>query len=1174
MDTDAPPLKGAQKRTRDNFFQYDEGLFPIDGSAGYGKSTTLERIAAEAFDRVAESTPSPEQSICVVSFSREDAASIAPGIEGVLTAFADPDQDTERTIDQERAEWLQRRVRRSKHIGTVDSIFRLVFQRIHPVCGFSEMPSVNDDSHLADLRADCIDDLRERERLAPLFKRLDAAYPSGQTDDTAADSNESVVDHLLESARREKRARRLTDAEFRDRLNSSIDQAYPNGEPSSFSDVVRDVEAFFGDEAVATFKQQHEDEEGTVVKREQACLAAWRERVDDFCTVLKAYEAAYDQYCRKQGMLTHLDVTYLVAEFFDTEGCDDVTTGDVAAPAASGDDEPATSDIQEFREHVRHRYEKHLQTLLIDEAQDISVAQHDALGQLVPDDARVIIFGDISQCVYGWRDGWPELFARAVEQGQYFGRTWPIHKPERAFRTYRMRPDISAAIDAVFQEVFTDPIRGAQARPGDEYHLTDAERNTSTGTSVHIAAYRGAGIPGSPQWFEESELDPLANYIHGFLVGDQHNTADEPCDSMTVLFRNRTNMSSLAARLEQKGHRVADASQRLFETDLVALVTAVVEWLVDPFDTERTRALIEETDIFTNGRGDDPSPTEIFEDYGYRLDDVATDDTLPSDIAIFVNALTTLREQQYRHSCDPGTLVIEHVVETLTLRTDPFDQVDDERRCLSIIDTLLESVRQWEATDRYSVRELAGVLRQYTDDPSKGPSVPVSDGHSYDVVFCNIHNMKGDEDDTICIADLSQSLGTYGPHDDSFIARGETLALRPPETASPVSVMQQDTPRDQSSQSLRWTSFQWIDGSPPRIAGPPVFSDVALAHRAEEWRVLYVAMTRARDHLILSLPNETTTLDTPAPDSWIKTIWNSLDLPSTLSANTFETSLDRCGTRHTLEIGALDVPHQPPRIERTPTPTPRCARTPASLQTGFTPRFINGSDFHLLTSDFENHWRDYLKGKTLSGDRTENDVGSEIDLPFEAVSPDVFGTVAHKVLATAAARRLPTETLENCADPLDTKLRSALDAHAPAATEKEREKVATVIRETVCPQFADTDTWVRLQKSRAVYVEEPLDGMLNIGDHTVETRNAADIVSQGPDGMWYVDELKTVLTAPDDVMRNSHSLQATFYRELLEKQIEDDSTVTACVTLTGQSADSTVATPPIVSIQTWLERLA
>ncbi|WP_254278615.1 UvrD-helicase domain-containing protein [Haloarcula marina] len=1141
--SDAPPsLEGAQARIRDAFVAHDSGLFVLACPAGFGKSTTVERVAAEALAGAdAGGVACPERRLSVVSFSREDAGSIEPGMHAAIDTLAEDDADS-LVGDAATADRLHRRLRRSEYVGTIDKILGIAFRDIAAELGFAEMPTVGNDALLSTVRESCRAAVRTSAAHGDTFARVAREYADEDSDPA------TVLGELLEAAREAKRERRLDDHEFRRRLRATVKDAYPDGPPEDFQDLRADVEQFYDANTAETFENSYEGSEAEAVSRDRECYDTWTARVEEFCTLVTAYERAYDDACRERGVLAHGDVAYWVAAFFDPD--DDAAGGG-----------PETDP--EFRERVRERHAAHFETLVIDEAQDVSVVQHDALAALVPDDARVLLAGDVNQCIYAWRNARPDLFARAARTGRYFGGEWSVHVTERGQRTYRMRPDVTAAVDAVFADVFADETRGGGVDIGDPYAPISTAREGTTTPSVHVATYRPTGIPGSATWFERGEAPVLAGYIESVLAADPF---EDGTDSVTVLFDTRSNMDALAARLENRGLSVANASEYLFATPLVELVCAVVRWLQDPFDPERTKALMSDDAV--------PLPTETVADAGPDIsgvDAARLDDTESA----FVDGLRELASRRARHTADPGSIVVEDVVETLELATDPFDRVEDPPRSLATLDSLLAHVRDWEGEDRYTMADLAAVLGSYRDDPKSGPLVPAGDADAYDVVFRTMHNMKGDEDEVVCLADLSRPLGARGPHSETFVAHGETLALAPPPTVSRTPV---DGGRDGHSgdfdflgeRSLRWATTHWVEnGDGERLAGPPGLADVAAAHRADRWRLLYVAMTRARDHLVLSLPRPG--WSAPPRDSRIETLQRALGYDRVPDGDTYRTTVPCPGGRRELTVGVNDVPMVSGSGSAPGRPTPRAALSPRETQTGWTPRYVNASTLYPLASDPDRHRLAHLLGRALHTDR--DDTAADLALPLDDIGPDAVGTVVHDVLARAVDERVSTATLRACEGTLADALDASVRENGPGATRSERDAVCEYVRNTICRQFADTETWARLRASERRYVEDSLDAVLRVDGLDIETQNRVDVVSVAPDGTWYVDDLKVLLASPDDETRARYDLQTSVYGWLLRRQLPDGIEVVPALTHLGESVDTRRPTPPKRSIEAWLSGL-
>ncbi|MFC7165261.1 hypothetical protein [Halospeciosus flavus] len=286
----------------------------------------------------------------------------------------------------------------------------------------------------------------------------------------------------------------------------------------------------------------------------------------------------------------------------------------------------------------------------------------------------------------------------------YFGVDWDTHETARAARTYRSRPDVAAAVDAVFADVFDDPARGDAGSLSVDYPHLVPDRDPVDGTNVHVAAYTSNEPPGSPDWAVD-EATLLARYLAGALHDgtlDTPDTSDDPEEypGITVLFPRRRYMDVFAEKLEARGISVANASQYLFAHPLVRVVVAVVRWLVDPFDPERTRDLLD----------DDAFPAELAEvvaEHDWSVvaaadadADADTDDGLSDGASTVLAGLAALASRHARHASDAGALVVEDVVDRLSLAAGPLgltdESDDDPARRVAALDALLDHVDGWE----------------------------------------------------------------------------------------------------------------------------------------------------------------------------------------------------------------------------------------------------------------------------------------------------------------------------------------------------------------------------------------------------------------------------------------------------------------------------------------------
>ncbi|MFB9824251.1 UvrD-helicase domain-containing protein [Halobaculum roseum] len=64
------------------------------------------------------------------------------------------------------------------------------------------------------------------------------------------------------------------------------------------------------------------------------------------------------------------------------------------------------------------RYRGRIDSLIIDEVQNVAEMQHAALAKLITSECHVLTAGDIRQSIYGFREAYPSIFERAAEDGR------------------------------------------------------------------------------------------------------------------------------------------------------------------------------------------------------------------------------------------------------------------------------------------------------------------------------------------------------------------------------------------------------------------------------------------------------------------------------------------------------------------------------------------------------------------------------------------------------------------------------------------------------------------------------------------------------------------------------------------------------------------------------------
>ena len=1122
MNEEPLRLQNAQRAIRDAYFDNDTGLFTLDCVPGAGKSTVTTHIAAEDILRryvAGESTP--EQHVAVISFTRSEAATIIPDICHRLREIVAHELiPAARHVSDEEVAYICQRIRQAPFIGTIDSFLRDVFGAIATDIGFVEEPVVGNKARKYQLQEACYQQLQADPDIAHRIARLEVAYPDGEYSDS--------VSEMLASALTYCRNQRLSMDEFRDTLGATVDDVYAGGSPQSFSDLLADIERYAGtDELSNSYDTIDNADKDAICAADTRLHEAWRDRIDDFCAVLAAYRQTYRQLIRERGVVSHTDVAYLIDAYFD-DRLDDI--------------DPT------HRSRIKQRYHTRIGSLIIDEAQDVSAIQHAALSQLVTPDTRVFCTGDLLQCIYRWRHAEPTLFKNATDSGDYLGIDWDIHEHRTATTTYRCRPDIASVINEICEPALTDQARGSLGELDIQYPGLEATREPTDDASVHIGSFSPPNTRlNSDDWANPDnnigEADILATMLSGGLADGTFTDADGNPLGITVLFRGSSKMETYEEVFETAGLSVRNASEDLFECHIVRTVFDVCAWLVEPEDPERTRELVVESPLDLGALEDG------FETHGWNIDTVVEHCDLSSAHEDILDSLIDLRDRRDQFLSRPAAVSIEELIEALALRADPHDcfDVDPDQRVANL-DALIETLKEWEGDEYLIPRELTELAEPFLENPRDGPTQPSAGETTTDVEFRTIHDAKGDEDDIIVLATPGFSLWSRGPQDNRFLTQGAVGGLAPPTNIEiPVDI---DLPAYSNGLydpeatwdrdiGLRWASNHWRDTVAETtystsFIGPPRLERIVANQRAEAWRLLYVALTRAREHLIVPLPR-----GLPAPsryrDRWLDLLYTALDFSGGTDSYTLKPGV---APATAVEIGVNEFDPYATPTGRPATVTGQSDVAVAAPRRNeldpWVPRFVNPSTLYALSEDPAGNASDHLLENPLH--TATNDVSDSLSLPFDRLGPDDIGTCLHEVLTTLVDRGLSEATLRACGSDVRAVFDAVVDDNTHRLSESDREQLFGFFETKVLTTFLDSTLWSRIQQADSATVEQPIDGVVTVNDVDIELHGTADFVIEMPSGEQHVTDVKITLSEQTAETRRRYELQVATYAYLFDQQ--------------------------------------
>jgi ATP-dependent helicase/nuclease subunit A len=1124
MNEEPLRLQNAQRAIRDAYFDNDTGLYTLDCVPGAGKSTVRDDISAEdILRRYVAGDSTPEQRVAVISFTRSEAETIVPDICDRLREIVDHELIPAAChVTDEEVAYLCQRIRQAPCIGTIDSILRDVLGEIATDIGFDEMPVIGNKARQQQLYTACYNRLQADPDIAHRLARLEQAYPEAEYEDGVSEMLANAVTYC--------RNQRLSMDAFRATLVATVDDVYAEGSPQSFSDLVGVIEQYVGDDELPySYDDLDDGDKEAICAADERLQQAWRARIGDFCAVLDVYRQMYRQLIRDRGVVSHTDVAYLIDAYFS--------------------DRLDNTDPT-HRSRIRQRYHTRIGSLIIDEAQDVSAIQHAALSQLVTPETRVFCAGDLLQSIYRWRHADPTLFETATDSGEYLGIDWDTHEHRTATTTYRCRPDIASAINVICEPALTDPARGNLGELEIQYPGLDATRDPTDKASVHIGSFDPPNsYPNSDNWVSPDdgagEADILATMLAAGRADGTFTDADGDPLGITVLFRWSSKMETYDEVFENAGLSVRNASDPLFGCSVVSAVLDVCAWLIAPAAPERTKTLVVDSPL-----GLDTLEAD-FESHEWDLDAVLKHGDLSTAHQQLLQSLIDLRDRREQCFSQPAGVYIEEIIETLALRADPHDRFEnDPDQRVANLDTLIETLTEWEGDEYLTPHELTKLVAPFREDPRTGPSQPSIGTPSHDVEFRTIHDCKGDEDDIIVLANPGFNLWSLGPQTERLLTQGGVGGLAPPTNIElpddvdlpPFSngLYDPDSEWDRDV-GLRWASNHWRDAvtgaaDGHSLVGPNRLEGIVANERAEAWRLLYVALTRAREHLVVPLPRSV-----PGParprDRWLDTIRDGLNF--TGGTETYTPDPATRSNNYAFEIGVNDV--NPYATDGASGSSATIAHSDVAVVpprrndlAPWVPRFINPSTMYALTDDPEGHARDHLLDNALH--TATNEIPDDLRLPFDQLGPDDIGTCLHDVLTTLVDRDMTTETLRACGDAVRGVFEAVVDDHAPHLNRDDREMLFRFFNTEILPAFLDSALWSRIQQAETVTVEHPVDGLVTVDDIKIELHGTADFVVELPSGERYVTDVKITLTKQTAETRRRYDLQVAAYAYLFGQQ--------------------------------------
>jgi ATP-dependent exoDNAse (exonuclease V) beta subunit len=561
-------------------------------------------------------------------------------------------------------------------------------------------------------------------------------------------------------------------------------------------------------------------------------------------------------------------------------------------------------DLLLRNERLSAEWRERFALLMVDEFQDTNERQLAILQALERDNLFTV--GDELQAIYGFRHADVELFRERRERLAARGAAL------RLARNFRARAPLLDVVDAIFAERFEGyvplvPARGGAAEADEARRDAppvsevgrDAPAASEVGRDAPAASEVGRDAPAASEARVELLLtntrdwEPLADAVRAGLphaqawraaearllarrIGELVRSGEVRAGEVAVLTRAGGDLEVFERALEQEGLRTLAAIGDFWSRQQVRDLVAYLRALANPLDEEALYGLLASPLV---GCSLDSLAALAGEAHAagrpaWELARDKGDSERPADAERerIAAACAWLERERAQAPRRPLAALIERALTASGYEQHVLGLRWGHRR-LANVHKLLRVARRFEAGQGRDLRGFLDHVAFLERARKTEPDAPV-EGQDPDAVrLMTIHVAKGLEFGVVCVADLGRQPNTQTP---DLLVDGDRSGLR----------------------------LARLDGNPSEAALD--YEELCRLRRRreaeEEDRILYVAMTRARERLLLSgsadFASWRRSCAAPPPITWIAPAL-SADLPERALAGEAGPFVVRAGARHT-----------------------------------------------------------------------------------------------------------------------------------------------------------------------------------------------------------------------------------------------------------------------------------
>lgn len=470
--------------------------------------------------------------------------------------------------------------------------------------------------------------------------------------------------------------------------------------------------------------------------------------------------------------------------------------------------ELCAAELLNGRETVRRAWAERLQLLMVDEFQDTNPRQLQILQALERENLFTV--GDELQSIYGFRHADVRLFRERHERLAPDGASLALRT------SFRSRPGVIEAVNGVFAARLPgySPLRAGRVEEGPhpdvELLLTDTR------------GWEGRGESGQP--WRRAEAALLAGRVAELLDAGRARAGD-----VVVLLRAVGDLDLFEGALRERGLRTLASVGGFWGHQQTADLIAYLRVLANPLDDLALHGVLASPlggcsldGLALLARRARRAGTSVWEAaLSLAAEDAGEDAPRAGDRAAMARLCGLVERERVGLGGRSIALLLERGMGACGY-LERIRGCEEPQRRLANVHKLLRLARRFEADEGRDLRGFLDHVERLQAGRGVEPDAPVEGADPDAVRLMTVHAAKGLEFPVVCVADLGRQPNGQTP---DLLVDGQLLGLR----------------------------LVGLDGgSEPALDYEELSERRRREEAEEEDRILYVAMTRARELLVLS----------------------------------------------------------------------------------------------------------------------------------------------------------------------------------------------------------------------------------------------------------------------------------------------------------------------------------